>query len=31
VATLNASREELAELEEETLQTGAKSVVVRER
>lgn len=31
VATLNASREELAELEEETLQTGAKRIVVRER
>ena len=31
VARLNASREELRDLEEETLQTGAKDILVRER
>lgn len=31
VATLDASREALAELEAETLRTGAKDIVVRER
>jgi len=31
IACLDASREELAELEEETLQSGAKEIVVRER
>ena len=31
VARLDASREELRELEEETLQSGAKEIVVRER
>jgi len=31
VATLNASPEELREMEEETLQSGAKDIVIRER
>lgn len=30
IATLNASRETLAEIEEETLQSGVKDIVVRE-